>query len=496
MAGTITITISRSIRNLFLLIFATVLLITFYRSATSTSGSPSTSYLLPSSWQNPSSSSGGDIPEEIANLIPAERELALKQHEYANNMQPYFPPNPHWGGGREDYKFHSDVELRKLAVCTATNTCRENQTNVIILGYIHAHFHIYEGYMGGEGIWTRSLVDTLEKWGYTILHARDDWPYMHYLHNQIPDMVKAIIAWRTGQYGTFDDQVKTHGRGNGIPAWKFFVYNYFPDHYTSTVGDAWNVHSEFGYSKKPRNFTFIPYVVEPATTPPYTPAITRPYQVYILAKYVRYFYPGAQPAWEDRGIFLRAKNILEKEFPGFEFVVGCKDDRNAAQQKEIPMEVPAGVRNLGQMDRLEFERQLANSRAMLGIGWPTISPSPHVALSLGIPFINPYSMNPGSRKDDPESWAQSQHHTLKVLPPPHIYNVLRNNETEFVDAIRQALLHPIEPFILPIMTREYHEKQISEWLHTDWRSKAEAILEDRKKGIETQNGKEVKLFEL
>nr|XP_018261138.1 uncharacterized protein I303_06859 [Kwoniella dejecticola CBS 10117]OBR83296.1 hypothetical protein I303_06859 [Kwoniella dejecticola CBS 10117] len=543
-------------RLLFLLMIVVTSLVVFYRP--SISDIKSSPYFLPSSWQSASTT----IPPEIQTLIPNERAMAIKQLKYAAKLETKFAPNPNWGGrdhGREDYKYHSENELRKLAVCIATDTCRQNQTSVIILGHIFNHFHLYEGYMGGEGIWTASLVETLTKWGYTILHARDDWVYMWYLYNQIPGMVKGIIAWRTGQFGTFEDQMKTGRRQHGIPAWQFFVYNYFPDHYTSIVGDAWNMHSEFGYSHEQRrsgsrskggsmgdrgqgrgawggwtgreakgregerrgekgregerrgekgregeggegresaNFTFIPYVVEPATTPPYIPAVQRPNQVYILAKFVRYFYNGAQPAWEDRGIFLRAKQILEKEFPGFEFVVGCRDDRNGDQQKQNPMELPAGIRNLGQMDKVEFERQLANSRVMLGIGWPTLSPSPHVALSLGIPFISPFSVHGWSDLEDPETWASSQHHTLKTLTEPYVYHVLRGNETQFIDAIRKALSTPIEPFILPLMTRDHHEKQVNKWLNTDWKAKAAVILENRKNGRETENGNEIGEFAL
>nr|XP_019010563.1 uncharacterized protein I206_05035 [Kwoniella pini CBS 10737]OCF49344.1 hypothetical protein I206_05035 [Kwoniella pini CBS 10737] len=508
--------LSSSLRLLLFLLMITVtgLVIVYRPTISDIKSSP---YILPSTWQ----SMPIPIPPGIDELSPKEKALAIKQIHYAAKVETKFRPNPNWGGrdhGREDYKYYSENELRKLAVCMATDTCRQNQTSVIILGHIFNHFHIYEGYMGGEGIWTASLIETLSKWGYTILHARDDWIYMWYLYNQIPDMVKGIIAWRTGQFGTFEEQMKTGRRANGIPAWQFFVYNYFPDHYTSIVGDAWNMHSEFGYSQHQRSelisthnlprgiltrasalladFTFIPYVVEPATIPPYIPASQRPNQVYILAKFVRYFYPGAQPAWEDRGIFLRAKEILEKEFPGFEFVVGCRDDRNAGQQEEVPMELPPGIRNLGQMDKVEFERQLANSRVMLGIGWPTLSPSPHVALSLGIPFISPFSMHGWSSLDDPETWASSQHHTLKTLTEPYVYHVLRGNETQFIDAIRKALSTPIEPFILPLMTRDHHEKQVNKWLNTDWKAKAAKILENRKNGKETENGNEIGEFTL
>ncbi|WWD19850.1 hypothetical protein CI109_104317 [Kwoniella shandongensis] len=482
-------------------VFLGIIIATVIFVVTSRSDSLSSSPVHPKSWFSSTSGAGLDAQiyndASLTNLSPKEKKLAIAQAQYNDKLAPYFNPSPNWGGqahGRDDYKAYTEKKMRDLAVCIATNTCRENQTSVIIYGHIFQHFHLYEGYMGGEGIWTGSLTETLNKWGYTILHARDDWPYIWHIHNQIPDMVKGIIAWKSGQYGGFADFIKTGWRGNGIPAWKFFVYNYFPDHYNSVVGDAWNIHSEFGYSAVQRNFTFMPYIVESPATPPYIPTVERPNQIYILAKFVRYFYPGTQPAWDDHTFYSRAKAELEQEFPGFEFVVGCRDDRNGKEQEEHPMSVPEGIRNLGVMDKVEFERQLANSRGMLGIGWPTLSPSPHIALSYGIPFISPYGVYDWSSPDKPETWSQSQHDTLKALSDPYVYHVQRNNYTQFVSAIRSALSTPIPQFRLPYMTREFHEKAVGEWLSTDWKAKAIGILENRKNKIETENGNVIQEF--
>jgi hypothetical protein len=96
---------------------------------------------------------------------------------------------------------------------------------------------------------------------------------------------------------------------------------------------------------------------------------------------VRYFYPAAQTALPDLSFFPRAAAELSKEFPGFEFVTGCGDDRNWEQQEKEPLALPEGVRNIGKQTKEKFEEKVAKSKAMLGIGWPNISPSPHIALS-------------------------------------------------------------------------------------------------------------------
>ncbi|ORY35902.1 hypothetical protein BCR39DRAFT_512942 [Naematelia encephala] len=439
-------------------------------------------------------------PSAVNHFFTRDTPETERIQEYVGNkLEPYFPKHDWSIHGREDYKHHTEGKLRELAVCIATDTCRENQTTVVIYGFIHSHFHLYNGYMGGEGIWVSSLTKYLEEYGYTILHARDDWHYMWYVYNQIPDMVKAVLAYPGGQYGTFKDYVKTDRKPDGIPAWKVFLYNYFPYHYDSPVGDAWNVHSELGYGKLKPNFTFLPYELDLPQPPAYVPTEERPYRVYILAKFLRYFYhtekPWYIPAWENTTFFSAAKADLEVEFPGFEFVVGCYDDRKPDAQQAQPMELPDGIRNLGRMGKEEFEEQLKNSRALLGIGWPTLSPSPHQALNLGIPFISPFSLWRHSKIADKTTWAQTQHETLKALDPPFVYHAERGNYTSFIDAIRGAMSTPIPQFRFTYATPQNVKWAIGEWMATDWRSRAEEILERRKAGQEeTENGKNLEKF--
>lgn len=66
----------------------------------------------------------------------------------------------------------------------------------------------------------KGMVESLERQGYTVLFARDDWSYIWHLYRQIPDMVKVILANDQGSGGKPADFFKSDARPDGIPAWK------------------------------------------------------------------------------------------------------------------------------------------------------------------------------------------------------------------------------------------------------------------------------------
>lgn len=47
----------------------------------------------------------------------------------------------------------------------------------------------------------------------------------------------------------------------------------------------------------------------------------------------------------------------------------------------------------GRMGPEEWERELADSKVMVGVGNPWMSPSPYHALCLGVPFVNPVRLS-------------------------------------------------------------------------------------------------------
>lgn len=119
-----------------------------------------------------------------------------------------------------------------------------------------------------------------------------------------------------------------------------------------------------------------PLVCDASEVVPYQ---RRSNRVWVLTKRLQYFY-SVDPAW-DPDYFRRAHDILSLEFPGFEFVAAYVDDRNDDQKRKNPEWVAVdGVRNLGLLDSDRFSNEVSESKTMLGIGSPGLSPSPHIAL--------------------------------------------------------------------------------------------------------------------
>lgn len=166
----------------------------------------------------------------------------------------------------------------------------------------------------------------------------------------------------------------------------------------------------------------------------------RPYRVYILSKRVQYFYESVSPATMSREEITRAAKELADEFPGFEFVGAFVDDRNdEAREKSGHMEIPEGVRNMYPLDAAAWDAEVAKSRLLMGIGYPTLSPSPYRALAMGVPFLNPEKFNEhGSR-------IFSQHSVLEHEVEPYAYNTEAHNYTRFLDVVRAAMTTEISP---------------------------------------------------
>jgi hypothetical protein len=118
----------------------------------------------------------------------------------------------------------------------------------------------------------------------------------------------------------------------------------------------------------------------------------RPYRAYVLGKHVTFFYKDrAHVAWEF-DFYKRALEQLRKRWPSFEFVSSFKDERSEEdQKKEGPLPIPEGIRNLSHLNATQFDHELSISRMLVGIGWPTASPSPYRAFARGVPFLSPVS---------------------------------------------------------------------------------------------------------
>lgn len=104
---------------------------------------------------------------------------------------------------------------------------------------------VFKGYHGGEGVWCNGMIESLERQGYTVLLAKDDWSYVAHVYRQIPDMVKVIIGDDAGgRYGKPQDYFKSDARPDGFPAWKFFRFYYFATPKGTVISNHWVVCAE------------------------------------------------------------------------------------------------------------------------------------------------------------------------------------------------------------------------------------------------------------
>lgn len=140
------------------------------------------------------------------------------------------------------------------------------------------------------------------------------------------------------------------------------------------------------------DFTYIGYTMNPVgdmKAMPHVPWEERDNRVWILGKWLHYFYPELSGNMVGVTNFSSALPELEKEFPGFKFVGGWFDNRHDQDKAKIPLDEPEGITNLGKLNATQFDIEVSKSKLMLGLGWPTISPSPYRAIAMGVPFSNP-----------------------------------------------------------------------------------------------------------
>ncbi|WOO85372.1 uncharacterized protein LOC62_07G008871 [Vanrija pseudolonga] len=382
-----------------------------------------------------------------------------------------------WGQTRAGYRWVTESRLRALAACSARGDCPANAHKIAIFATIHSHMALFDGYTGGEGTWSKGMIKSLERQGYTVLFARNNFEYVYHIYRQFPDLVKAIFVDPSGDNGQkYTDFLKKPDRLNGIPAWKFFIAYYFPNAFSSIVGNKWVLTAE----PNDNNLTtYTGYEIDRSKTlKNYVPFEQRPHRVYVLAKYLHFFanHSMAAKVWDD-DYYQRATDELRQRWPDFEIVGAIIDSRGEKEQKAEPWTLPPGIRNMGKLGPAEFDEALSNSRLLLGVGRPGLSPSPWRGLALGLPFLNP---------GDPAHKGPWQHHTVAKLGPPYSYNTQKFNYTEFVNNIAAAMETPIEPYIHPLMEAEAVDRRMHDVMTRDWRSEAAAILEERKKGNETQ----------
>lgn len=196
-----------------------------------------------------------------------------------------------------------------------------------------------------------------------------------------------------------------------------------------------------------RDNFYLGYTVEPSCMDtPYIPPAQRPRQAYVFGKSLHYFGSPAYILFEEiGGIEASINDDFYVEFSQKENVTFLAGHFSLSDAPEGYTSPPRGIIQHERLPRPEFQKVVSNSRVMIGLGNPLLSPTPYEALCLGIPFINPFRP---ADKNDPKNkmkWeAQHDAFVYEGLDEPYVYHVRVGDREGFKAALRKAMSTPIE----------------------------------------------------
>ncbi|KAJ7740045.1 hypothetical protein DFH07DRAFT_751970 [Mycena maculata] len=359
----------------------------------------------------------------------------------------------------KDWLSHNDIAIQGLFRCLETSTCGENQTKVVVLGYNAFLNEIEESHEGGEVVWCKSTVRALGSLGYTYLYTQNNERTLQ-LYHIFRGLIKAIFIEEQETNACFNDPkcVMSSRNPSGIPVWKMFNFNWW----TGAVGplaNNWTLNPE-DYRLEGKGYApnkYLGYSIEPGCSMrPFIPHAERERRAYVLAKEMHYFGPKIR-AW-DPDFYDAAYEAVD-----IEFVSGVRG--------EPTTDFPHRLKNLGYMTPKRFYDQLSRSLVLVGVGFPLTSPTPYDALCLGVPFINPVMDWDVGDPLNRDKWSV-QHGMLKHLEPPYVYHVFKGDRDGFVKAVKDAVAHPIDSYILDRMTMQAVERRLGNILSADWETEA------------------------
>ncbi|KAG9002662.1 hypothetical protein FRB90_011338 [Tulasnella sp. 427] len=405
-----------------------------------------------------------------------------------------------WREGLTREQFNA-VYDRILEDCNAGRpSCPPNGKKLILLGWHHFTL-TFEGLVQGEDIWCGSMMDAIRKLGYSMIvpRAHEITEYYRRYHKNVHLIIaehpnlEGCMYNSTCTYADFGDlnlgstspAPPPNATHLNIPIWKLFYPHWWNEAAPPLGGpftlspepyDIWPTQQNAGKD----NF-YLGYSVESSCTKtPFIPPTQRPRQTYILGKSLRYFTLPEYTLWTgdaltsiDDPFYLDFSQDQNVTFLAGQLSHHDNDDVLRGKLRDPPR----GIVQHEKLSRSNFQKALANSRVMLGLGNPRLSPTPYEALCLGVPFINPLMR--GSNKNDRTTWT-GQHDALifSGLDEPYVYHVEQGDRAGLAAALRKAMDTPIERYIPPRMTSAALLGRMKSLLETDWRS----IAKERMKG--------------
>lgn len=287
-----------------------------------------------------------------------------------------------------------------------------------------------------------------------------------------------------------DTSLLTPGEEGKLPAWRVVIISYWGDRPSRYSGQGQNAWGQYGQSEDgesgwsshildsrwhavpwayPNNHTHLPLSIERTCLgSPTVPWEQRNATVLLLGKLSHYFYKPHAPPIEE---WARVVDAMKAE--GIEILTGAEEEEGHP--------IPAGLKRLPPMGKVEYGKMLSSVRALLGIGNPQLSPSPFNSFCRGVPVVMPYHTDDGPT---PDGWALfkdkwAQHGPAMQVGEPYAYAY--RTVDDMIEQLKKAVKTPIDSYIPPEMTLQSVGERVRAFLYTDWEGEYNAILRQRKK---------------
>ncbi|KIY45901.1 hypothetical protein FISHEDRAFT_60752 [Fistulina hepatica ATCC 64428] len=352
--------------------------------------------------------------------------------------------------------------------------CLHAMPKVLVSSYEPMAFALHSRSTEREVIWMRSALSTLRNGGHFHLqiHANETVK----VHRLLGDLVTHWWFDETWLLKCIDSSACRQGPDNpeGIPLWKMFAASFMGskpgDERWGAPSRPWSFNplgSEWTLTpyRMPDNHYYLGYTIEGCTHSQVVPQHKRENTLKLLAKWASYF--DAEETW-DPSYYAKVRGKT-----GLDLVtVAMEPDGGKG-------ELPGGLSSLGRLSKRDYHQLMSHAKAMLGIGLPSLPPSPFAALCLGVPVILPYwgdvSVPTGWDAFDPKI---HQHAVAALEGPPYVYSVRIDGPVEdLIKTVQTAVATPIGRYIPPDMTVKALEQRVSRYLNTDWEELARARIQ-------------------
>ncbi|KAL0947212.1 hypothetical protein HGRIS_013330 [Hohenbuehelia grisea] len=344
----------------------------------------------------------------------------------------------------------------------------------------------YGGCTTGEVQWIRPLIRIMKK--HKIFYLFSFWEHFVKDFKLLGDDL-ITHTWVDDEHLVWcfvntEDCLRSATNPDGVPPWKLFAFTFWGSKPNSDkwlsgsepwsfnpLGSEWNL---VPYQMPEKQY-FLGYHYQGCQTLRAIPYSERDNRVVVLAKLSNYYHNF--PAFDPKTFYYNLQ-----QHTGFDII------SNANKEEGYP--VPDGLRSVGLVPPDEYDRLLANAKALLGIGKPIISPTPYASLCRGVPVILPYNGRYVMKHNNktcgptpaPDDWCgfiedTHQHGPASAIGPPYVYTVDVNApQEEILKVIDTAIKTHIEPFEAPEMRYQVVEARVLDYFAIDWQFYAEEKL--------------------